>query len=70
MKEIGYKFARYEKELSILIDLQDSIENTFVQYDLEDLSMPEHFALVTFLTKYEKVLDINELEELKDKVEK
>lgn len=69
LKENGYKFARYEKELNVLTDLIDSIEQTFKTEDLEELSMAENFNLITYLTKYEKVLEIEEFEELKEKVE-
>ena len=69
MQENDYKFARYEKELNILTDLSETIEETFNQKDLVDLSIAEKFNLVTYLTKYEKVIEFIEYEELKDKVE-
>ena len=69
MQEQDYKFARYEKELIILTDLQDRIEETFNPQDLDSLSIAENFNLVTFLTKYEKIVDLIEFEELKEKVE-
>ena len=69
MQKQDYKFARYEKELSILTDLQDSIEETFNPQDLDSLSIAENFNLVTYLTKYERIVDLIEFEELKEKVE-
>lgn len=69
MQKQDYKFTRYEKELIILTDLLDKIEETFNPQDLDELSIAENFNLVTFLTKYEKIVDLIEFEELKEKVE-
>ena len=67
LKENGYMFARYEKELCILTDLKSSINETLDQHKLSELTIVEQVSLTTYLTKYSNVLSIEEdVEELKD----
>jgi len=70
VKNRGYKFAKYEKEMCILYGLCDNIIDSFDIKELTNLSIRESFSLCTYLTKYENVLDASEefYEELKDKV--
>ena len=70
LKEMGYKFTRYEKELCVLKDLIDNIGENLENINLEQLSMKDQFSLTTYLTKYEKILNVFEdvFEELKDHV--
>ena len=70
LKRKGYKFTRYEKERCVLDDLLEQISNNLQNSDLEELSMREQIALVTYLTKYEKLVNVIEdcFEELKENV--
>ena len=58
LKEKGYKFAKYEKELCVLTDLVDRITDTFNLNDLTDLSTQESFSIAEYLTKYEEVVNV------------
>lgn len=69
LQEMGYKFAKHEKEICVLEDISEQIANSIDNSKLNELSVYESFSLVTYLTKYEQVLQVIEYEELKDKVE-
>lgn len=71
LKNLGYKFMRYEKEVCVLEDLIEQISDNLDNSKIDEITISEKFSLVTYLTKYEKVIDVfkYEYEELKDKVE-
>lgn len=58
LKELGYQFTRYEKEVCILNDLIASIKSTLDDSQLTELSAIEQFSLATYLTKYKKVVPV------------
>ena len=58
LKELGYKFANYEKEVCILNDLIASVKLTLDNSQLTELSAIEQFSLATYLTKYKKVVPV------------
>lgn len=70
LKECGYKFVKYEKEMCILEDLIENISSNMENSQLSELSIREQFSLVTYLSKYEKLTKIfeDEFEDLKEQV--
>ena len=79
LKEKGYKFARYEKEMCIIQDLSEDIVDTMdvdedddiiEVFNMENLPFKDKVAITTYLTKYEKVYDVIDefYEDLKESV--
>lgn len=70
LKELGYQFTRYEKEVCFLADLIESMGTTLNQTQLSELSAIEQFSLVTYLTKYKNIVSVSDDEtiDLKDEV--
>ena len=71
LKGMGYKFAKYKKEMCVLESLMDNMSETLNLQDVTELSDKQRFSLSLYLTKYEEVVSLLDdiFEELKDHVE-
>ena len=63
LKENGYKFQNYEKELTILNSVTDAIDNNFKLSNMHELSDEEMQPLVILTRKYAKVVPVDEFDE-------
>jgi len=70
LQRMGYKFAKYEKELHVLKGLKKEMIATFNKDNITEISIHEKFSLSSYLTKYDEVLSILDeiYEELQEKV--
>lgn len=63
MREKGYQFKSYEKELTILNNVTNTIDDNFKITNMHELSVEELKPFLKLTKKYEEVVPVDDLEE-------
>ena len=63
MRESGYQFRNYEKELTILNTVTNTIDDNFKLSNMNELSVEELKPFLDLTKKYEEIVPVDDLED-------